>query len=434
MHQCNVTYHYQPTNQLADDLEPTIKRIAQAIYDGKMSIGDVDETLIDKIAEDLLKGVDIGWDLNTDSDINGVKDRLDLNTFVFSGAKTYQQVKDMSQLLLDDQGQVKPFKQFLSDVLSLNKQYNKHYLLAEYNHAIASSQMASQWQEIWATRQELPYLRYETAGDDRVRVSHQALDQITKPVEDPFWDTYYPPNGWNCRCDVIQTSRPGDDTDPIDTDPVEPMFRYNVGKHGVIFPERHPMFQMPEDEKVRMFDVIAPLFTPHLDNYYEYLQQKISGFKDYGFDRVSGGFVIGMPGEERISLKRHELIAWQKLKRSGSAITILAKSKTRGGDAMIQGVRYELKSLVDRNSGWQKYISSKIEKGAKQADHVILDIQTEIEPSDAVAVLSGINGAFKKSVNLKEVWIMVDSKMVKVSRSDLENKDLIKLLSQVFKN
>lgn len=45
--------------------------------------------------------------------------------------------------------------------------------------------------------------RYSTAGDDRVRPSHAELDGVTLPKEHPFWQTCWPPNGWNCRCSVI---------------------------------------------------------------------------------------------------------------------------------------------------------------------------------------------------------------------------------------
>lgn len=48
------------------------------------------------------------------------------------------------------------------------------------------------------------YLQYSTAGDERVRRSHRTLDGITLPMESKFWDWYYPPNGWGCRCTVIQ--------------------------------------------------------------------------------------------------------------------------------------------------------------------------------------------------------------------------------------
>ncbi len=42
--------------------------------------------------------------------------------------------------------------------------------------------------------------RYSTAGDDRVRPSHAELDGVTLPKDDPFWQRFWPPNGWNCRC------------------------------------------------------------------------------------------------------------------------------------------------------------------------------------------------------------------------------------------
>lgn len=45
--------------------------------------------------------------------------------------------------------------------------------------------------------------KYVTVGDDRVRESHAKLDGVTMPKDDPFWQTHWPPNGWNCRCQAI---------------------------------------------------------------------------------------------------------------------------------------------------------------------------------------------------------------------------------------
>lgn len=45
--------------------------------------------------------------------------------------------------------------------------------------------------------------KYVTVGDDRVRESHAVLEGTTLTKEDPFWKRFYPPNGWNCRCQAI---------------------------------------------------------------------------------------------------------------------------------------------------------------------------------------------------------------------------------------
>ncbi|CUV65218.1 hypothetical protein, putative prophage F protein [Sulfurovum sp. enrichment culture clone C5] len=45
-----------------------------------------------------------------------------------------------------------------------------------------------------------PYLRYSAILDFRVRPEHRLLHGIILPKDDPWWDTNYPPNGWNCRC------------------------------------------------------------------------------------------------------------------------------------------------------------------------------------------------------------------------------------------
>lgn len=59
---------------------------------------------------------------------------------------------------------------------------------------------------------------YVTAGDDRVRLSHEALDGVRLPKEDPRWDTIMPPNGYNCRCIVTEifTDDPKEDQTPLE--------------------------------------------------------------------------------------------------------------------------------------------------------------------------------------------------------------------------
>jgi SPP1 gp7 family putative phage head morphogenesis protein len=46
--------------------------------------------------------------------------------------------------------------------------------------------------------------QYVTAGDFRVRDEHEMLDGVRLPKEDPQWNSIWPPNGFNCRCEVIE--------------------------------------------------------------------------------------------------------------------------------------------------------------------------------------------------------------------------------------
>lgn len=44
---------------------------------------------------------------------------------------------------------------------------------------------------------------YVTMEDDRVRESHEILHGVRRKFDDPFWDLYWPPNGWGCRCQPV---------------------------------------------------------------------------------------------------------------------------------------------------------------------------------------------------------------------------------------
>jgi len=51
-----------------------------------------------------------------------------------------------------------------------------------------------------------PVWEYVTIGDGHVRPNHAAMHGFRAPSNDPVWNTWYPPNGYNCRCDVEPVS------------------------------------------------------------------------------------------------------------------------------------------------------------------------------------------------------------------------------------
>lgn len=66
---------------------------------------------------------------------------------------------------------------------------------------------AGQWQGIQAIADIKPFLIYDAVDDHRTRPEHAALDGVIRPVGDKFWTTHFPPNGFNCRCSVIQVDK-----------------------------------------------------------------------------------------------------------------------------------------------------------------------------------------------------------------------------------
>jgi SPP1 gp7 family putative phage head morphogenesis protein len=65
---------------------------------------------------------------------------------------------------------------------------------------------AGHWSRIQENKAEQPYLRYVAILDGQTRPEHAQWHGTVRPVDDPWWTTHYPPNGWNCRCSIMQLS------------------------------------------------------------------------------------------------------------------------------------------------------------------------------------------------------------------------------------
>lgn len=137
-----------------------------------------------------------------------------------------------------------PISDYLDQGRKLMKFHNKNYLQAEVQSAMAAADSARRWRAFQERKSIYPNIRYETAGDERVRESHAVLDELVYPVDHPFWDNFMPPNGYRCRCIVIQTDEPTKEGD-FDFEPPKG-FRNNAGKTGLIFDREHPYFSNTE--------------------------------------------------------------------------------------------------------------------------------------------------------------------------------------------
>lgn len=178
-----------------------------------------------------------------------MRERLTRSNYIFSGIKTFHELNEAFPSMLDENGNKKPFERFLNDVQKINDTYNANYLHAEYNFVQASATMAAKWEQ-FSEDGDRYYLQYRTAKDDKVRPEHAALDGVTLPMSDSFWETYYPPNGWNCRCTVVQVRKqkyPATEHAEAMSRGEEAMngeryniFRFNSGKQGKTMPDYNP--------------------------------------------------------------------------------------------------------------------------------------------------------------------------------------------------
>ena len=148
-------------------------------------------------------------------------------------------------LLLKDGDDIRSFDDFQREVDKLNVKYNHTWLRTEYNQAVASSQNAARWTDYGKRAEKNPFLQYQAVMDENTRAEHAALNGVVKRYDDEFWDKYYPPNGWGCRCEVIQLPGKNHKETPaadIKYCNVPAAFKVNVGKTGKIFSEEHPYF------------------------------------------------------------------------------------------------------------------------------------------------------------------------------------------------
>ncbi len=121
----------------------------------------------------------------------------------------------------------------ISDAMDdLGMSPEKDFLLETiYRSASTTAYSAGQWSSYQDPdiKEILWGFQYSAVGDDRTRENHLAADGVTLPANHDFWETMWPPNGYNCRCVVVPLFEEEDIVEPPDGAYPDEGFGFNPG-------------------------------------------------------------------------------------------------------------------------------------------------------------------------------------------------------------
>ena len=307
--------------------------------------------LVEETYNALNRAVDTAINTETPPELTAA---LQNNAFIFSGFKTYHSLSEVGLALTDADGHVKPFDTFRKDVEAIDARYNTNYLYAEYNHAVHTSQMAVKWHDFVADGDRYN-LQYRTAGDERVRSEHAALDNITLPPS---------------------ANPPGD---ACTDEPKARMFRYNAGREMTLFPKKHPYLPKgcgscdgrlnlaydPKREQCRICRVVhEQQRRVEAKRLYDRLS-KDSKYRGVEYDPVSGGITAAHVGHNTTS-NNAQVLRWgmtgadlenevqRLLFQSGHSAILCDESKKKKGrtlpalDMQLDGVMMDIRSITSK--------------------------------------------------------------------------------------
>lgn len=229
--------------------------------------------------------------------------------FAVAGATSVDLVRDIQQAVVDAKANGSTIADFRKDWDTIVQRHGWTYngkrgwrTRVVFDANMRSATMAGRWAQLQANADRRPFLQYRTAGDARVRPQHRQWNGRIYPITDAFWTTFYPPNGWGCRCTVraygqaemeakgLQVSQPFQvktravldrDGNVVDQVPVgiDPGWDHNVGQSWLT-PELslgRKLASLPRELRGALVDkTISPAFQTAIAGRWKQLQTAVA--------------------------------------------------------------------------------------------------------------------------------------------------------------
>lgn len=365
-----------------------------------------------------------------------MRERLTRSNYIFSGIKTFHELNEAFPSLLDEDGNRKPFERFLNDVRKIDETYNSNYLRAEYNFVQASAEMAAKWEQ-YSEDGDRYLLQYRTAHDDKVRPEHAALDRITLPMSDPFWESYYPPLSWNCRCSVVQVRRGKYEETPHNeamsrgeeafaNNEKLNMFRFNSGIQGKTMPDYNP-YTIKRCNDCDVAKGKLGLVNEIVDNQlcaacrlnHQCWSRKEENAPEVFYDcEVSNGKLRVSSKHGKTEKKENVRIGTYLAEKYGYDIDLIANpSDRKTADSLNKSLGYEQEYKVSKTPT-KSSIDRLLRTGKDQSDNIVLSIESDISLSD---IASAFRDRVRRAENIKRITLILwnEQKDITLTREEV---------------
>ncbi len=189
-----------------DDLT---SKLTEALFNNEDTLG-IEGNLIAAEGLELLNGLKQGYGTtiayNTPDTL--AYQLMEYNLFEFSASKTEARLAAMTDLLIDkEKNNIRSFADFEKLAREKTSSFNKEWLQTEYNLSISVGQNSAAFHRFMAEKDDFPFVEYQTIGDENVRSTHALLNGKVFNLNDSEALKLWPPNGYGCRCEMLQTNK-----------------------------------------------------------------------------------------------------------------------------------------------------------------------------------------------------------------------------------
>lgn len=203
---------------------------------------DIEQNLFNEIWRTLNLAADRGFSQSDAPDPDDdFRNAIRRSNAVFSAFKVHRMQNDMAQLLLDDDGNLKPFTQWREEAQPIASHQCGAWLRTEYDTAVIRAHQAADWLQFQREKDVLPNLRWVPSTSPNPGKDHRTFWNTILPVDDPFWAQHRPGDRWNCKCSLSATDEPTTDAPkPSKKDRPQPGLDNNPANDRKLFSDTHP--------------------------------------------------------------------------------------------------------------------------------------------------------------------------------------------------